>query len=110
MLRRGCRFDLRLFLDKALPNYLQFKDGETQSDWRDLVSASIEEQLVAVRHPGVPLSREARKEEEHALLRKILRKHESREEQVRVWNERTAKSARAFYRRLAEMPRLAEMQ
>ena len=43
-------FDLRLFVNKALPDYQQWKDDETESDWRDLVTASIEEHLVAVRH------------------------------------------------------------
>lgn len=37
------------------------------------------------------------------MLREILREHETREERVRVWNERTGKSERAFCRRLAEL-------
>ena len=43
MLRIGLRFDLRLLFNKALPIYQQWKDDETESDWRDLVTASIEE-------------------------------------------------------------------
>src|SRR5262249_5548461 len=69
MLRLGCRFDLRLFVNKALPDYQQWKDDETESDWRDLVTASIEEHLVAVRHADERPSRADRKEDEHALLR-----------------------------------------
>jgi hypothetical protein len=70
MLRLGCRFDLRLFVNKALPDYQQWKDDETESDWRDLVTASIEEHLVAVRHPAAtPATREGRKAEEHAVIR-----------------------------------------
>jgi hypothetical protein len=103
MLRLGCRFDLRLFVNKALPDYQQWKDDETESDWRDLVTASIEEHLVAVRHADERPSRVERKQDEHALLREILREHDTREERVRVWSERTGKSERAFYRRLAEM-------
>jgi hypothetical protein len=103
MLRLGCRFDLRLFVNKALPDYQQWKDDETESDWRDLVTASIEEHLVAVRHADERPSRADRKQDEHALLREILREHDSREERVRVWGERTGKSERAFYRRLAEI-------
>jgi len=103
MLRLGCRFDLRLFVNKALPDYQQWKDDETESDWRDLVTASIEEHLVAVRHADERPSRADRKQDEHSLLQEILREHESREERVRVWTERTGKSERAFYRRLAEM-------
>lgn len=103
MLRLGCRFDLRLFVNKALPDYQQWKDDEAESDWRDLVTASIEEHLVSVRHPDERPSRAERKQDEHALLREILGEHESREERVRIWTERTGKSERAFYRRLAEM-------
>jgi hypothetical protein len=103
MLRLSCRFDLRLFVNKALPDFQQWKDDETESDWRDLVTASIEEHLVAVRHADGRASRAERKQEEHALLRDILRDHEDRQERVRVWTERMGKSERAFYRRLAEM-------
>ncbi|HYT88172.1 MAG TPA: hypothetical protein VEL76_05595 [Gemmataceae bacterium] len=103
MVRHGCRFDLRLFVNKALPDYQQWKDDETESDWRDLITASIEEHLVAVRHADERPSRADRKEEEQAILREILREHPTREARVRVWAERTGKSERAFYRRLAEM-------
>lgn len=103
MLRLGCRFDLRLFVNKALPDYQQWKDDETESDWRDLVTASIEEQLVAVRHADKRPSRAERKQDEQAVLRDILQEHETREERVRAWSQRTGKSERAFYRRLAEM-------
>lgn len=103
MLRLACRFDLRLFVNKALPDYQQWKDDETESDWRDLVTASIEEQLVAVRHADKRPSRAERKQDEQAVLKDILKEHESREERVRAWSQRTGKSERAFYRRLAEM-------
>jgi hypothetical protein len=104
MLRLSCPFDLRLLVDKAFPDYQQWKDGEAESDWRDLVTAGIEEHLVAARYAGEPpVSREARKEEEHTIIQKIVRDHASRDERVRAWVERTGKSARAFYRRLAEL-------
>jgi len=103
MLRQGCRFDLRLYINKAIPDYLQWKDDETESDWRDLVTASIEEHLVAVRHADERPSRADRKEAEHALIRQIEKDHPTGEARVRAWSERTGKSARAFYRRLAEM-------
>jgi hypothetical protein len=104
MLRLSCRFDLRLLVNKAFPVYQQWKDGEAESDWRDLVTASIEEHLVAVRHSAEsPLSREARKDEEHSILQEILQVHPSRDERIRAWITRTGKSERAFYRRLAEL-------
>jgi hypothetical protein len=103
MLRLGCRFDLRLFVNKALPDYQQWKDDEAESDWRDLVTASIEEHLVAVRHGDKRPSRADRKEDEHALLREILEEYKTREEQVCAWIELTGKSERAFYRRWGEL-------
>jgi hypothetical protein len=104
LLERACPFDLRLLVDKAFPDYQLWKDGEAESNWRDLITASVEERLVAVRYPGrTPVSREARKDEEHFVLRAILREHQSRGERVRAWVERTGKSERAFYRRLAEV-------
>jgi hypothetical protein len=104
MLRLDCRFDLRLFVNKALPDFQQWKDGETESDWRDLISASIEQQLIAVRHSSdLPVSREAKKDEEREIVREIIETHVTRDDRVRVWIERTGKSERAFYRRLAEM-------
>ena len=68
-----------------------------------LVTASIEEHLVSVRHSDERPSREDCKEDEHALLRTILLKHTSREERVREWAKETGKSERAYYRRLAEI-------
>ena len=103
LLRVGCRFDLRLLVSKALPDYRQWRDGRTESDWRDLVSAAVEENLLAARAGGGALTREARKDGETAILRQILREHATLEARVRAWVERTGKSERAFYRRLAEL-------
>ena len=103
MLRLGTKFDLRLFFNKALPDYQQWKDGETESDWRDLVTASIEEHLVALRHTDALPSRAGRKDEEHTIVEEILRAHPSREDRVRAWVTRTGKSERAFYRVLDEI-------
>ncbi len=103
LLRVGARFDLRLFMDKALPDFQQWKDGEAESDWRDLVTASVEEHLSAVPgEPGRP-SRAERKEDEHAVVREIVSEFPRREDRVQAWTSRTGKSERAFYRRLAEI-------
>jgi hypothetical protein len=104
MLRAPCPFDLRLLVNKAFPDYQQWKDGEAESDWRDLVTASIEEHLIAVRHSDeASVSRETFKAEEQAIVHEILRNLQSRPERIRAWIERTGKSERAFYRRAAEL-------
>jgi hypothetical protein len=103
LLRRGRRFDLRLFFDKALPDYQQWKDGESECHWRDLVTASIEEQLTEPQHDiETPKSRAAKKAEDQRVLQEILSECRTREEQLSAWAERTGKSVRAFYRRLLE--------
>jgi hypothetical protein len=43
------------------------------------------------------------KEEERVIVQEIVRDYASREQRVQAWIERTGKSERAFYRRLAEM-------
>lgn len=103
MLRLECRFDLRLFIRKALPIYQQWKDDETESDWRDLVTASIEQHLVAIRHPEKRPSRAECKQSDQALVQEILRTHNTLEERMQAWVEQSGKSKRAFYRRLAEL-------
>jgi hypothetical protein len=69
----------------------------------DLVTASIEEHLVAVRYAEERPSRAACKQEEHPIIRQIEKYHPPGEVRVRAWSERTGKSVRAYYRRLAEM-------
>jgi hypothetical protein len=104
MIRLGCHFDLRLFVDRALPTYQQWKDGETESDWRDLITATIEEHLVEIRHEvESPVSREQQKQEEHSIIRELLQIYSKREERVEEWIKRTGKSERAYYRRRAEL-------
>ena len=66
--------------------------------------ASIEEHLIEVRHsPEGPVSREAQKQEEHAIIRELQGRYATREERVEEWTRRTGKSERAFYRRRAEL-------
>jgi hypothetical protein len=99
----GGRLDLRLFVNKALPAFQLWKDDETESDCHDLITAAFAEHLVAVRQADERGSRAERKENERGILQEILLKHATRVERVREWTERTGKSERAFYRRLAEM-------
>jgi hypothetical protein len=104
MVRLSCRFDLRLLVVKGFPIFEQWKDRETESDWRELVSASIEEHVLATTAAGsAPVSRDARKGEERAVLQGILQTYANREDRLRVWREQTGKSERAYYRRLAEL-------
>jgi hypothetical protein len=102
--RVGTRLDLRVYFAKALADYAQWADDETESHWRDLVTASIAEQLVEAQHKGEQVTRKEQKASEVALVREIVQTYpNSRDEQIAAWQVRTnGKSLRAFYRRLAE--------
>jgi hypothetical protein len=106
MIRLGCRFDLRLYIGKALPDYQRHKDGECESDWRDLVTAAVQEHLAAVEYEQEePVSRANRLKAEQAIVEDILSRCPTRAEQIREWTRRMGKSMRAFYRRLGEVVR-----
>src|SRR5262249_39393557 len=72
--RLGCRLDLRLLVDKAFRDYLQHRNGDTEVHWKDLVVATLEGELVELRHtpPATPSSRTQRKEGEQSLVRQLL--------------------------------------
>jgi len=83
ILRIGSRFDLRLLVGKAFVSYQQVKDGEAESDWRDLVTATIEQHLLEPKHEGISLpTRKERMEEDRRILLEILQSHTKRDEQM----------------------------
>ena len=107
-LRRGVRLDLRVFCDKSRAKFLQHRNGDAATHWKDLVRLSIEERLAELEHtplpgPG-PGVRRLAKGREHELVRRLLAERpDDRDGQIAEWTRRTAKSARAFYRRLGEV-------
>ena len=43
--RLAVRLDMRMLVDKAFPDYIQHRAGKTEAHWKDLVTATLEEQL-----------------------------------------------------------------
>ena len=82
MLRVGCRFDLRLFVAKAMPLYLQWKGGRDKFDWRDLVTASVEQHLVEMRHAPTRCARKEWLPDLLALVQAIQREYPTCREQI----------------------------
>jgi hypothetical protein len=105
--RLAVRLDLRLLVDKSFPDYLQWREGHAETNWKDLVLTTLEERLVELRHtpPPRPRSREERLEEERRIVREIVAIHGTREARLAAWNRRMGGGAseRRFYRRLAEV-------
>lgn len=103
--RLNVRLDIRLLVDKALPDFLQHRSGKTEADWRDLVASTLEEQVVELRHihAAAATTRAGRKKDEQEIVRDILAEFTTRRDQFAAWRERVGKSQRAFERRLAEI-------
>lgn len=102
--RIGCHLDLRLLVDKAFPDYLQYQNGDTETHWKDLIRTTLEERLVELRYaaPAKGGRKEAKKQEQ-GLVRELLTQHQTKEDRIAAWQAETGKSERAFYRRLDEI-------
>ena len=102
--RLNVRLDMRMLVDKAFPDLLQHRQGDTEAHWKDLVMTTLEQQTVELTHTIAEAStRQARKEQEHEIIRQLMAEHADRDQQVTAWKECTGKSDRAFYRRLSEL-------
>ncbi len=107
--RREIRPSVRLFVDKAIPDYALWESGRTETHWRDLIVSELEQQLVEIQHPQRDLRRAEQTEAERRIVLDIFMSYESRKERVEQWQRITAarfgqaKSLPAFYRRLKEL-------
>jgi hypothetical protein len=102
--RLQCPLDIRLLVDKAFPDFLQHRNGDTEVHWKDLVVTTLEEQVIDLAHTReTPTSRAEQKAGEQQIVRDIIALHSCRQEQKAAWKERTGKSERAFERRLREI-------
>jgi hypothetical protein len=100
----GCRLDIRLLVDKAIPDFAQHRSRNTETHWRDLVLATLEEQVLELRHTrGPAAARMAVKEDEQQIVRDIIATCSTTADRLAAWQEQTQKSRRAFYRRLKEV-------
>lgn len=100
----GCRLDIRLLVDKAFPDFAQYRNHNTETHWKDLVLTTLQEQVLALKHTrGSSATRLMAKEDEHQIIRDILAACSTKAEKIAAWQEQTQKSERAFYRRLKEI-------
>ena len=100
---RGVRPSIRLFVDKALPDFRLHRAGQTESDWRDLVISNILQQLLEPQHPTRKPGRAEMTEAEQRIALEIALSHPTRPERVAAWKARTGKSQASLYRRIDEL-------
>jgi hypothetical protein len=101
--RLGIRPSVRLFMDKAIPDFRLYTAGKTETHWRDLVRSNLEQQLVELQHPTTNLTRADQIESEQRIALEVHLKFKTVDQRVQAWKERTSKSQAALYRRLAEL-------
>lgn len=98
--------ELRLVMDKALPDFAHWKQGETETHWEDLIRSSFEERTVVPRretrlHAG--LTRAHHRDREQAILQELLQQHDTAAARIAEFAQRTGKDRRTYYRRLKEL-------
>jgi hypothetical protein len=98
----GCPLDLRL-QQKAFGSYQQFAADHSVTHWEDLVAASVREATCHFRHEQNTTSPEARKAQRRKVVREIIGKEASVNEQLKLYMERTRQSRADFFRRKQEV-------
>ena len=88
--RREIRPSVRLFVDKAIPDYSLWESGRTETHWRDLVVSELEQQLVEIQHPQRDLRRAEQTEAERRIVLDIFMSYPSRKERIEQWQRITA--------------------
>lgn len=101
----GLRPSVRLFIDKAIADFKQWKDENTESHWHDLVRSSVRQMVLPQQHALRDMSQRDRIAGERKLAADICATYCCREERLKAWKEHTGKSQSAFYRRVDEMKR-----
>jgi hypothetical protein len=97
------RPSVRLFMDKALPDYCLWREQKSESHWKDLVRSSLQQEAIPHGLPLRDVSRKERKETEQRLVLSLLSEFPDGSERLEAWKERTGKGKSAFYRRHDEL-------
>lgn len=100
---RGVRPSVRLFVDKALRDFMLFAAGQCETHWRDLVVSNLEQTLVELKHPTNDLTRADQIEAERRMALDIHLSYATKAERLEAWKTRAGKSQAAYYRRLDEL-------
>jgi hypothetical protein len=93
--------DMRLLIT-SFCDYLQWEEGDACCHWRDLVGARVRERPTHFVAEVSGATRAERKRQEQDIAREIMEATSDREERRRLWEQRTGKSEKALYRRMAE--------
>ena len=97
----GLRPDVRMYVDKALKDYLLWKSRESETHWKDLIKSAMEDRLTELKHTSnvdVPTKAEETKNELDRI-EELLKSH-SKEDAAKIFEDETGNGLRTFQRRL----------
>jgi len=96
--RQRTRLTIRLFIEKALPDFQLWRAEASENHWKDLVRATVAEELVPQKHEVRDMSRRDRADADRRIVLAICNEFATAEERLQSWKERTNGSKTGFYR------------
>jgi hypothetical protein len=95
----GVRHSIRMYLDKALPDFCSWKAGLTSLHWKDLVRSGVQEAVIAPKEALRSMPLKERMKVEQMIVRDICDTFPDRKNRLQAWHDRTGKGQATFYRR-----------
>jgi hypothetical protein len=85
--------DMRVYVN-GVKDFIQYKTGNSKTDWQDLIETSLRESTVLRESRADAMNREC------TVALEISGMKLSQAEKLALWKEKTGKSERAYWRRL----------
>lgn len=101
----GVRPSVRLFVDKALPDFRLWHAGNSESHWQDLVRSGVRQMVIPQQHGLRDMTRRDQIAAERNTVLNICAAYAKRSDRLAAWSAQTGKSQSAFYRRFQELQR-----
>lgn len=102
--RHNCQLDLRMLVDKAFPDFLQHRNGNAETHWKDLILTTLREHVTDLAHTPQPKpSQKDEIEQERQLVLELFETYDKPEDQIMAWHAKTGKTYRSYYRRKKEL-------
>lgn len=93
--KQGTRLTIRLFIDKALPDFRMWKNAGTENHWEDLVRANVTGGLTPQRHAVRDIPAQDRASADRRMTLAICKEFSDPMERVRAWKERNEAARRS---------------
>lgn len=92
--KQGTRLTIRLFVDKALPDFRIWKAEGTENHWKDLVRANVAGGFVPQGHAVREVPLRNRSDSDRRMVAAICKEFATPMERLRAWKERNEAGGR----------------